>query len=109
MEERAYKSLSGADVAQAPLFGYTADMLACIARGKAVKATVELFRKKWEAYCVLNNAKVEEAPKIEFGPMAGQSTIHYRWVSPESFRGHESLVKKILTGFDRPPKVKVKT
>ena len=58
MEQAAYRSMSGADVAEAPLRGLTADGLACIAEGKDPEATILFLEVKWRVYATENNRKV---------------------------------------------------
>lgn len=97
IEQRAYNSFSGADRADAPKHGLTADALACIALGKDVDAVLALCQTKWAAYCAENNAKVAAASKIKRGPMAGHSSIHYRHVSVESWDSVARFVRQMVT------------
>lgn len=83
--ERAYKSMSGADVADAPKHQFTASALSAIGAGKDVDAVIVLFATKWRTYATENNRKVAEAAKIKRGPRAGQSVIEHRYTNPEAF------------------------
>lgn len=83
--EHAYKSASGADVADAPKHDFTADALGAIGSGKDVEAVIVLFATKWRTYATENNRKVADAAKIKRGPRAGQSVIEHRYTNPEAF------------------------
>jgi predicted RNase H-like HicB family nuclease len=95
-ESRAYKSFSGADMADAPLWGFVADALGCIASGKSVEATLDLFAEKWKGYANENHAKVEAAPKIKRGPSSGQSSIGHRYVSDNAWEQQKTFIRSLL-------------
>lgn len=77
-----YRSMSGADVAEAHKYDLLADGLGCVGDGKDVDAVVAMLSAKWQAYASTNNARVEAAPKIKRGPSAGHSVIGHRHVCP---------------------------
>lgn len=84
-ETDAYKSALGADVAEAPAWGYIADTLVLIAEGANIDEAVAFIDAQWRSYAVANNAKIKAAPKIKHGGRAGQSVISHRYTSPDHF------------------------
>lgn len=95
MEEQAYHSMSGADVAEAPCHGMTADALACVADGKNLARTLAFFEAKWRKYAAEQASRVAAAPKIRRGPSAGHSVIGHRWVSPERFGDAARMIRAL--------------
>jgi len=55
------------------------------AQGGDVEAAIAAGELAWRTYAEANNRKVAGASKIKRGPMAGQSVISHRWVSPDLF------------------------
>jgi len=96
METKAYKSFSGADIADAPIHGFVADALGCIAQGKQTEAVLALFDSKWRAYADENHAKVNSAPKIKRGPRSGQSSIEHRYVNSDAWQSKASFIRSLL-------------
>lgn len=92
-ETQMYKSLSGADIVDAPRYGLVADALGCLAAGKDLESVVAWADSKWRSHAKENNRKVEAAPKIKQGPYKGQSVIHYRWTDPEGWVSHGMFVR----------------
>jgi hypothetical protein len=87
--EKMYKSWSGTTVAEAEYYRLRGLFWIDLYNGQAFGRPLtfdEAFAQldfAWRAYAQANNARVENAPKIKYGPCAGQSTIDHRWVNPD--------------------------
>jgi hypothetical protein len=79
----AYKGWSGADMAEAPAEGLTADLFCLVAAGADREASARWARERWVAYAQAQRERVEKAAKIRHGPRSGQSVIEHKWVSDE--------------------------
>lgn len=95
MEARIRQKGSGA--ASAALEALTADMFACIARGKNVEAVVELCRQKWLRHCESNNLRVRQHK-------LGKGTGEDQWCSPVAFASRAQFVLAMVP--DEEPTVK---
>lgn len=97
MSEVLYKPgrLSGADAVDAEWYRLVADALRQVLTGvKDVQLSADWFLVEWKAFQASNNAKVDAAPNIKTGPMAGQSSIHYRWASDcRGEQGHSTILR----------------
>jgi hypothetical protein len=82
-EQAAYRSMSGAEVAGAPLHGYERHFYQLCWEGVEVEAALALCDAEWRAYAAENNARVAAAPKLKH---SGLSSIDHRWCSPERFQ-----------------------
>lgn len=96
MEELAYKSFSGTDVAEAPIKGLQADVLGCVALGCDLDELLSWAKATWCDYAAKARAKVAAAAKIKFGPSAGHSVIHHRWVSDEAWDPVERHLRALV-------------
>lgn len=95
-EQHAYKSMLGADVAEAPIFSYVRHCYQLVWEGVELEAAITLCDAAWREYAAQNNAKVDAAPKIRRGPSAGHSSIHHRWTSPEKFQGTAIHIRQMV-------------
>lgn len=93
---RAYKSISGSDVAEAPAYDFAADMLGEIAEGDDPEEVFDHYRKMWKVYAQEQRDRVEAAPKIVRGPMSGHSIIHHRWVSDYFIESHIETIRSLM-------------
>lgn len=85
MMEHAYKSLSGADVAEAEKYRLARLVYVDVFQGLDLEESIAKHDAAWRAYAVAQATKVAAAPKIKRGPSAGHSVISHQWVSPEAF------------------------
>ena len=84
-EEYAYKSMSGADVAGAPMYAVQIRAYTRVWEGCDTELAIRLAEREWRSYAESNNAKIAAGPKTKRGPYAGQSVSHYRYTDPERF------------------------
>lgn len=99
-EELAYASMSGADVAGAPMYGIMRNFYVLIWEGVSVEDALSDCEARWRSYAAENNSKVEAAAKWKDGPRKGHSVIDHRWTDPERFLSYaiylRTMVSKIL-------------
>ena len=97
-ETRAYASPSGGDQAEAPRHGFAADLYCLLGAGADPDEAWAHVTSAWTRYASEQRDRVERAPKLKRGPMAGQSSLHYRWVSDDlTWAYHVMAMVKILT------------
>lgn len=97
---------SGADVADAPRWGMIARAWRRLSNRLLTEHVFNNLYEEWEEYCKEMNAKIEAAPKMKRGPMAGCSTIHYKHCSPESITSDiihiRNMYRRIRSMYELP-------
>jgi hypothetical protein len=97
-------SFSGADKADSEKFFLEAQVYRDVAAGIPFEDAFRTADARWRKYAKEQQQKVAEAPKIQRGPMSGQSAIHYKWVSEDAFSGMQSHVRFMVNRADEDAK-----
>lgn len=79
------KGFSGADRADSELYFLEAQVYRDVSQGVPLATAMAKADARWREYAKGQQKKVDEAGKIQRGPMQGQSAAHYKWVDPEHF------------------------
>jgi hypothetical protein len=87
--------LSGRDPIDAFQFGLVANAFRSLGEGQELESVLDKMRREWEEFCVGQEKIVNEAPKIKRGPMAGQSSAHYKWAGPKSIESNIIFVRNM--------------
>lgn len=96
-ESAAYASFSGADHTDAERHRLRGKAFERIANGEPLETVLADMRAAWVDYCKEIDTKIARAPKIKRGPMAGCSSIHYKYCFPGRIDGDEIFIRTVLT------------
>jgi len=103
--DRGLKTHVGADVAEAWAWWLARCIYVDVAGGKPLEQAVQEQNVRWREYAREQARKVDDAPKIKYGPSQGTSVISHRWVPADRLEcvavNVKFMVKKIL-GKDHP-------
>lgn len=86
LSEKLYSSTNlHADPISGEFYRLKANAFGELMEGQPLDTILNRFQKKWLKFCVEQNQRVDEAPKIKTGPMSGHSSIHHRFAFPGRF------------------------
>lgn len=98
--ESLYRTHSGADKIDAERNRMVAAALRKVLLGSTVAEATQWFKDEWKAFATEQNAKVNAAPKLKYGPMSGQSCISYKYASPCSGEQGETDILRTCKGIE---------
>lgn len=88
----------GADATDAEMYRQVAGALRKVLQGANVEEAVASFKKGWKDFQAENNAKVNAAPKIKYGPSSGHSVIGHKWAGDSMGEQGEGIIRRVANG-----------
>lgn len=102
LSEAKYRSRCGADLPDAELNRLEARAFRRLAAGEALADVVGGLRREWADFAAQNNRRVNAAPKVARGPMAGHSSIAHRWADPEKVAASVTYIRAACRRLEEP-------
>jgi hypothetical protein len=103
LSEIKYRSHCGADLPDAELNRLEAKAFRRLAGGEGLSAVLTDLAREWSGFAADNNRRVNAAPRVVRGPMAGHSSISHRWADPEKVLASVAYVRAVYRRLeDRP-------
>jgi hypothetical protein len=91
--EAKYRSHCGADLPDAELHRLEARAFRRLAAGEPLAAVLGDLEMAWAEFAADNNRRVNSAPKVARGPMAGHSSLSHRWADPEKVAASVAYIR----------------
>jgi hypothetical protein len=102
LSDARYRSPCGADLPDAELNRLEARAFRRLAAGEPLAAVVGDLEREWADFAAANNRRVNAAPKVARGPMAGHSSISHRWADPGRVAASVAYIRAACRRLEEP-------